>query len=328
MREVLEAEARRRVGQVLGGQWTLLRYLDLGGMAAVFEGIGADGVGVAVKVLHGGYAGHAEVRKRFQEEAYVANRLGHPGTVRVLADGVLADGTAYLVMDLLRGVSLETALERRGRIEPAAALWITDAVLDVLATAHAHGTIHRDIKPPNVFLTRSGEVKLLDFGLARLKERSLRGELTAEGTVVGTAAYMPPEQARGNRDKIDARTDIWAVGATLFRMLTGRAVHTGKGNERLFQAISNAAPPLRDVAPELPPSVCRVVDTALQFGSANRWPTAEAMRAAVQHSLTELGPAGRLDARRTLLTELAALGQVEQEEEDLGLSVLLETDET
>jgi serine/threonine protein kinase len=233
-------------------------------------------------VLHPMFADVEEARTRFLQEGYVANRVGHSGAVKVLDDDQLADGTPFLVMELLEGESLEARLNKRTTLTPAAVAFAADRVLDVLWSAHAQGIIHRDIKPGNIFLTRDQQVKVLDFGLARVREGAFKGKPTRPGMVLGTVSYMPPEQARAKRELIDARTDLWAVGATMWRALTGQYVHEGRSpQDRLLAAISRHAPPIHSVFPELPPAYAAVVDRALQFQIADRWTDAREMRRAL-----------------------------------------------
>ena len=203
-------ESRARVGQK-ARKWSLDRLLDVGGMAAVYLATHRNGNKVAIKVLHRQYAAMPEAKERFLREGYVANKVEHPHAVTVLDDDELDDGTPFIVMELLIGHSLESRLRERGRLSPAETLYIADKILDVLAAAHGRGIIHRDIKPPNVYLTTDGNVKVLDFGLARVLEKNDAMSLTRSGTIVGTASYMSPEQARGKRSLIDHRTDLYAV---------------------------------------------------------------------------------------------------------------------
>jgi serine/threonine-protein kinase len=279
----LAQKAQERVGQVFAKKWNIDRLLDIGGMASVYAATHRNGNRVAIKVLHRSFAQDGDVKQRFLEEGYVANKVGHPGAVQVLDDDTLDDGMPFIVMELLAGESLEARLKRDHVLSPGLVLFIGDRVLDVLASAHDKGIIHRDIKPANIFLTQDGNVKVLDFGLARVRERSLKGSLTRTGMVIGTASYMPPEQARGKRDLIDARTDIWAVGATLWKSLTGRHVHSGDTvNERLLAAMSQKAPSIASVVPSLHRAIILAVDKALEFQMADRFDDARAMQWAVR----------------------------------------------
>jgi serine/threonine-protein kinase len=162
----------------------------------------------------------------------------------------------------------------------------------VLAAAHDAGVVHRDIKPGNVFITSLGEVKILDFGLARAKELSFPGSTTRTGMVMGTASYMPPEQARARWQLVDARSDIWALGATIFRTLSGRFVHLGATtNDRLVAAMSQNARSLATVCPDAPRSLIDVIDKSLAFQKQDRWPDARAMQNAIRACARDLAPA-------------------------------------
>jgi serine/threonine-protein kinase len=278
--------ARSRIGVVLREKWRLDGLLGFGGMAAVYAATHRNGSRVAVKVLHNELSTNALVRQRFLREAYIANSIGHDGAVKVSDDDTAEDGSAFLIMELLDGETLE---ERRirfgGRLGEDEVLSLADQLLDVLVAAHAKGIIHRDIKPENIFLTRSGQVKVLDFGIARLRELSSASNATKAGSTMGTPAYMAPEQARALWDEVDARTDLWAVGAVMFILLTGHGVHDGRTtNEVLLSAMTKPAPPLATVEPNIAPSVARAVDTALAFEKGARWPDAATMQEATRRA--------------------------------------------
>jgi serine/threonine-protein kinase len=282
--------ALARVGQVLNAKWQVDRLIDIGGMGAVYEATHRNGRRAAIKMLHARFALDPEIRKRFLREGYVANKIDHPGAVAILDDDIAQDGSAFLVMELLAGESLAGALTKAGGTLPATdALAIAGQVLEVLAAAHAHGIIHRDIKPANVFVTKTGHAKLLDFGLARIRDGALSLIPTAVGVVMGTAGYMAPEQARGQSDRIDARSDIYAVGAVLFRALSGRRVHE-KANafDMTIAAMKDPAPSLASVLPGAPPGLVRAIDRALAFDSAQRWQSAKEMFEALRAAYDEL----------------------------------------
>jgi eukaryotic-like serine/threonine-protein kinase len=284
------AVALKRVGQTLNHKWTIDRLVDMGGMAAVYAATHRNGKKVAIKMLHPFIAAHADVRERFLREGYVANQVEHPGSVSILDDDITPDGAPFLVMELLDGDSLEAWMNKTGGTLPLPdVLAIADQVLDVLGAFHARGVIHRDIKPGNLFVTKPGLVKVLDFGLARLRDPKFTAAPTATGIVLGTASYMPPEQAQGKGAEVDSRSDIFAVGAVMFRALTGRPIHDAKGaTERLFQAMKDRAPSLGIVAPHIPTWVVGVVDKALAFDKKDRWATAELMRKAVRDTFAQL----------------------------------------
>jgi serine/threonine-protein kinase len=275
-------EAQNRVGEV-ARKWTLDRLIDVGGMASVFEATHRNGNKVAIKVMHRKYAENADAKERFLREGYVANKVGHDNAVTVLDDDQLDDGTPFIVMELLEGHPLEAYVRGDRRVSPAQALYVADQVLGVLASAHDNGIIHRDIKPGNVFITKDGTAKVLDFGLARVLDPGNDWSATRTGTVIGTTSYMSPEQARGKREAIDHRTDIFAVGAMLFRCLTGHNLHAADNPmDRLLKAMTDEAPSLGKVMPEAPADLVQLVDKAMAFQKKDRWPDARAMQAALR----------------------------------------------
>lgn len=170
--------------------------------------------------------------------------------------------------------------EKRSRVPVGPALAIVHQLMDILAAAHAKSMVHRDIKPANLFITRDGQLKVLDFGIARVRDAASSAQhATGTGLVLGTPAFMAPEQALAKSQEIDARTDVWAAGATLFTLLTGRNVHEGdNGQQVLIRAATSPAPLLASVDPDAPRSVTELVDRALAFDRSQRWSSAEVMR--------------------------------------------------
>jgi eukaryotic-like serine/threonine-protein kinase len=253
-------------------------------MATVYAATHRNGNRAALKVLHEQLSREEDTRARFLREGYVANAVGHPGVVHVLDDDVSESGAVFLVLELLEGESIETRRLRFGGALPIdEALEIADQALDALGAAHEKGIVHRDVKPDNVFLTKDKKVKLLDFGLARMKDA--QAETTKTGVTMGTLEFMPPEQALGRRDDIDARTDVWAVGATLFTALTGEYVHEASTlHEKLTASATQRARPIRTLAPHVPPGVAYVIDRALQMEMADRWPSAREMQKALREA--------------------------------------------
>jgi serine/threonine-protein kinase len=281
-----DPRARERVGSVLDEKWTLERILGAGGMGAVYAARHRNGARGAVKVLHPELARRPDVRERFLREGYAANRVEHRGAVQVLDDDIIKDGpdegTAYLVMEILEGESLEERMDREPPITEPELLAILDDVLAVLEAAHQNGVIHRDLKPANLFLNKDPAghgVKVLDFGLARLEE--FRSG-TSAGLALGTPSFMAPEQALGRQREIDARSDLFAIGATAFMILANRGVHDADGVLELVARMGTLpAPKLRDVAPHVSAELAAVVDRALEFKREDRYPSAAAMRADV-----------------------------------------------
>jgi serine/threonine-protein kinase len=251
-------------------------------MGAVYEATHRNGRRAAIKVLHTRFARDPEVRKRFLREGYVANKIGHPGAVAILDDDTAEDGSPYLVMELLEGESLAGWLQRvGGRLPVNEVLAVAGQVLEVLVAAHGNGIVHRDLKPANVFVTRAGHAKLLDFGLARIRDGALSLIPTAQGVVMGTAGYMAPEQARGTPDQIDARSDLFSIGAVIFRAMSGKRIHEKQtAFDMTVAAMKDQAPSLATVLPEAGPLLVAAVDRALAFDKSARWQDARALRAA------------------------------------------------
>ena len=294
-----DERAQERVGSVLNDKWTLERLIGIGGMAAVYAGLHRNGARAAIKVLHPSYARRKEVRERFLREGYAANRVSHSGVVKVLDDDVIDSGPdqggAFLVMELLEGQSVEDRLERGPPIGEGEVLSILRAVLDVLESAHKAGVIHRDLKPENLFLARDAEkpsapprIKILDFGLARVTEGG--SGRTMAGMAIGTPSYMPPEQASGRVHDVDARSDLFALGATAFRILANRTVHPAEGAMAICARMAREpAPKLRSVAPNVSEKTAAAIDRALEFDRDDRWPSAVDMRVAVDDAIDALG---------------------------------------
>jgi serine/threonine-protein kinase len=281
----LEVRARSQLGAVLGGKYRLDALLGVGGMAAVFAATHRNGNRVALKLLHPELMLSTEALKRFLREGYVANRVEHRGTVRVLDDD-RDEKTAFLVMELLEGETVASLVERSGNtLEPRRVLAIADQVLDVLTAAHDKGIVHRDIKPENLFLTHDGTLKVLDFGIARVREGSPSVTLTRTGSAFGSPAYMAPEQAAGRAREIDARADLYAVGSTMFGLLSGQFVHEAESaHEMVILTATRPARSLASLGIDFPRPIVDVVDRALAFERDARWSEARAMRRAVREA--------------------------------------------
>ncbi len=277
--------------RILAGRYRLGRLIGEGGMGAVYEAEHIDlGAVVAVKLLSDRLLGDADAVERFRREARAAASIRHDNVVRVTDSGTDEEGTPFLVMERLHGESLGSLLKRHRRLPAEAAAAVAQEVLRGLEAAHAQGIIHRDLKPGNVFLSWEGEerlrVKLLDFGISKL----LGGvsELTAEGAIVGTPHYMSPEQLRGRLD-LDPRSDLYAVGVLLFRMLAGKLPFEGKRPQELYQAIlQGRRRRLEALRPDLPEALHAVVDRALRTAREARFSSARQMREALKAALPEL----------------------------------------
>jgi serine/threonine-protein kinase len=288
-------------GAILSGKYRIEGVLGEGGMAVVYAVTHLRNTArLAVKVLHEGSGLKGHVRARFVREGKVANSVHHPGAVQMIDDGVAEDGSPYLVMEHLNGACVDKM--GAGGVPLSAALNIAYQVLDVLRAAHANGIVHRDIKPANLFVLRDGRVKVLDFGISRLHDGAEPFDSVATGSVMGTPFFMAPEQARANTSEIDNRTDLFAVGATLFTLISGKYLYTGDDARQVMtQAATQPARSLACVAPGTPQAVIDLVARALAYDSAARWESAEAMQAAVREVHERLcGPIG-FEALATLL---------------------------
>ncbi len=276
-------EAERRVGAMLRGKWRLEKLLGVGGMAAVYVGVHKIGRRDAIKILHPDVAASPELRARFEQEAHAVNRFVHPGAVEIRDIDKAEDNAPFLVMELLEGEPLTDRAQRDGGMAPDEVLRITDELLDVLAAAHAQGIVHRDIKLDNLFLTREGKLKVLDFGIARVRDAGQNHPrpLTRVGATLGTLSYMSPEQIKGG--DIDGRADLFSVGATMFRLVARRRLHeAGNESELLIKMATVQAPKLASVAKDAPPGLCLVVDRALKIDRNDRYPDATTMQADVR----------------------------------------------
>ena len=259
------------------GPYQIVNLVGVGGMGEVYRARDSRlRREVAIKVLPPGYGDDPELLKRLAREARTAGQLNHPNIVAVYDVGS-EDGVEYVVMEMLEGETLGSKLES-GRLSPRKALDYAAQIAHGLAAAHEKDIIHRDLKPDNIFITRDGRVKILDFGLARENRPEdiltrLSSRLTTPGMVMGTAAYMSPEQARGQ--VVDHRSDIFAFGVTLYEMLSGKLPFEKETAVETMTAIINGEPQeLAELVPGLPPVVYRVVSHCLEKSPDQRFQSA------------------------------------------------------
>src|SRR5213595_3438195 len=274
-----------RLSQALGSSYTLEGEIGRGGMGVVFnardERLKRQ---VAVKVLPPELAFREEIRLRFLREAETAARLSLPHVVPIHSVGEGPDGLVYFVMAYVDGESLGAKLKRRGRLPPEEARRIMLDTADALGAAHALGIIHRDVKPDNILLEGSrGRVVVTDFGIAKaLSSTTGSATLTATGVAIGTPHYMSPEQAAGDRE-IDGRSDIYSLGVVTYQMLAGELpfqAPTVPGI--LMKHITERAPLITDRRPEVPEDLAACVMRSLEKDPEDRWPTADALRRALE----------------------------------------------
>ncbi|WP_395690375.1 Stk1 family PASTA domain-containing Ser/Thr kinase [Nocardioides sp.] len=275
---------------LVGGRYELGELLGRGGMAEVRKGTDTRlGRVVAVKRLRTDLASDATFQARFRREAQSAASLNHPAIVAVYDTGEepAADGSGvsqpYIVMEFVAGRTLRDILREGRKILPERALEITSGVLSALDYSHRAGIIHRDIKPGNVMLTPSGDVKVMDFGIARaISDAS--SAMTQTAAVVGTAQYLSPEQARG--ETVDSRSDVYSAGCLLYELLTGRPPFVGDSPVAVaYQHVREPAVPPSDHDTELPPEVDAIVMKALAKRVEDRYQSAAAMRADIERYL-------------------------------------------
>jgi serine/threonine-protein kinase len=282
-----------RVGGIVAGKYRLERLLGVGGMGAVYEAVH---IGVerrfAVKIMKREAADAPDSAHRFMQEAKAAAFIRHPNIVDVFDVGATDDGSLYMVMELLSGRSLHAALND-GPLTIELAATIACEMLRALASAHKAGIVHRDIKPANVFLLETNDggigVKLLDFGVAKFAQEGTPA-VTQSGAIVGSPLYMAPEQVMAERD-VDGRADVWAVGATLFEMLTGRPVHPApSASAAAVRIVTESAPSVRSLRADVDPALDALVARALTIARAGRFASAEEMLAALETHGSSLAP--------------------------------------
>ncbi len=256
-------------GQTLDGRYRVERLLGKGGMGAVYFGrhlvIGRE---VAIKFLHAELATDEDVVKRFYREAQAAAAIRHKNIIDVFDVGVASEGEPYLVMEYLEGEDLASMIKRVGSFDLAAACGILEPVLLALAAAHEKGIIHRDLKPENIFLAQFDNepttIKLIDFGISKFVQAGDKSRLTQTGVLLGTPAYMSPEQAKGGGAGVDTRTDIYAMGVILYEMLTGELPFKGEHyNELLINVLTEQPMSPRDANPMFPAEAEDLVMTTL-----------------------------------------------------------------
>jgi eukaryotic-like serine/threonine-protein kinase len=265
-------QQRRR--RVLNGRYEIEELLGQGGMARVFRGTdGVLGRSVAVKVLSPQYAGDDQFVARFRREAQAAAGLNHPNIVSVYDTGSQGD-VHYIVMEYVEGRTLRDVIRQDGPILPERVSEIGQAVARALASAHEAGLVHRDIKPGNIMLTRDGEVKVMDFGIART---STGDTLTQTAAVLGTASYLSPEQAQGAT--VDARSDIYSLGCVLYEMLTGRPPFTGDSPVAIaYKHVREDPVPPGRINQDVPDSLEAVVMKSMAKNPENRYQNADELR--------------------------------------------------
>jgi serine/threonine protein kinase len=253
--------------------YKILEHLGGGGMGIVYKAqdLKLDRL-VALKFLPPDLTCDPEAKQRFVHEARAASALQHHNICTIHDIDETAEGALFIVMDLYNGETLKQKIDR-GALQINEAISLAVQIAQGLSEAHCAGIIHRDIKPANIFITTAGVVKILDFGLAKLSGKTL---LTKTGSTMGTAAYMSPEQARG--DSTDARTDIWSLGVVFYEMVSGQRPFTAEYENALIYAILNVDPkPISALRPEIPPEVERCLTKCLARNPEDRYSNVEGL---------------------------------------------------
>jgi len=281
-REQIEA----LVGQTIGNKYRIERLVGSGGMGAVYEALNLSiNKRIALKFLFREDGLDAAMAARFQREAEAASAVESDHIVQIFDAGTSEDGRPYLVMELLDGEDLRQQLKREGRLPLGVTLEIAEQLLRTLGRAHQSGIIHRDLKPENIFICKRDDaalfVKIVDFGISKVTSQH-EGTLTREGTVLGTAHYMSPEQAQAFAD-IDGRADLYSLGAIVYEALAGRPPHLGRTYEAvLILACTTAAEDIRAHAPDVPDALAAVIAKSIARDRTHRYQTAQEFWQALQ----------------------------------------------
>lgn len=292
------------IGSELEGRYRILRRIGIGGTGVVFEAACLhDQSTVAIKTLRPCFVDHIDLGRRLQREGEVARRVRHPGIVPVIDEGILHDGSPFIVMPLMHGESLSRMLLRTPTLELQTVAAIASRVAAILHSAHCSGYVHRDVKPEHVLLNRSATgdltVHLLDFGVCSSERAPGEERKREQGKVFGTPTYASPEQASGMVN-IDGRADLFSLGIVMFESLTGRVPFSGATvSKLLLRIIREDAPRVRDIDPNIDPAIDSLVACMMARTPAERLPSARAVaRALAPHvgdrKITERQLAGQL----------------------------------
>ena len=292
------------LGKIVDGRYRVIELIGRGGMGVVYkvEHLRMGKI-AAMKVLHRDLADDPEVGQRFEREAAAVSRLDHPNTVQVFDFGT-TQGALYLIMEYVRGADLARVIDRDGPMPFARAAPLLTQILGALAEAHEHGIVHRDLKPDNVLITRSTGgrdfAKVLDFGLAKMIGPGVQPDVSERAQIVGTPYFMAPEQIRG--DEVDARTDVYSLGALMYRLLTGTHPYQAKtAIGVLTKHLTSELEPPSQRAPGagIQGPIDAIVRQAMAKDPAERFQNAAAMATAIEHAYAELvGDSARLAAAR------------------------------
>jgi serine/threonine-protein kinase len=299
-------------GYLIAGRYRLIRLLGEGGMGSVWAAVNeAFGRNVAIKIMLRAVAADPTAMERFHNEARICGTIRHPGIVDVLDVGQTEDGSPFLVMELLEGEPLDGVLRRTGTLRPLDILPVVRDVARAMSLAHERGVIHRDVKPANIFLHRlpNGQIiaKILDFGISKVPTHPGGPKVTQADVLVGSPAYMSPEQAAG-RVELDPRSDVYGLGVILYEALSGRLPFLEATNNALIIQIAvHEAPPLGTVVSGLPKPVLELVKASMDRDRDARIGSATALAERIEATLAMLGASPSL-----ALPDPASLGRGSQ----------------
>ena len=280
-------------GELIQSRYRLQRLLGSGASGSVWaarnELIDRD---VALKIMRPDVAEDAVALQRFFNEAKASGRVRSPSIVEILDLGQAEDGSPFLVFELLEGEGLDEKLRREGTVAPETMMEMLVGVARALEMAHAQGIIHRDLKPANIYVSRgvNGQpvAKILDFGISKVFDTGHNFALTRTGTVVGSPAYMSPEQAAGRED-IDGRADIWSLGVVMYEALTGTLPHQAANyNQLMVRILTQDCDPVTTRKPDLPQSVSAIVDACLKRERDARTSNAGTLASQMEGALREM----------------------------------------
>jgi eukaryotic-like serine/threonine-protein kinase len=264
------------VRHAFGGKYQVDREIGRGGDARVYLAVNRAGRKVALKILHPEFL-ESVAADRFLREIKLVSRLNHPRIARLLDSGE-RDWFVYLAMDFIEGQSLREVLRGGRRLSATDTIRVACDLLDALEHAHQFGIVHRDVKPENVIISPDRGAVLLDFGIARAFVTSVSKEITRAGLTVGSSSYMSPEQINADQ-KIDGRSDLYSLGCVLFECLTGRPPFIWRKEAVVLQLhLTEPAPDVRSMRPDVPPSLASAIDKALAKRPGERWQSATEMR--------------------------------------------------
>lgn len=289
-------------GATLDGRYRLSRRIGVGGTGVVFEARNlATGLPVAVKTLRPCFVAHVDLGRRLKREAEVGLRVRHPGIVACLDEGVLRDGSPYVVMPLLQGESMARVLQREKRMAVDDVSVVVSRVAAILHSAHCAGYVHRDVKPEHILLSKTAtgdlSVQLLDFGVCSSASAPVDERRREQGKVFGTPTYVSPEQAAG-KPNVDGRADLFSLGIVMFEALSGRLPFAAQTVSKLLLRIMREdAPALSDVVPDVDPCIDALVGRLLARDPGERLPSARALSRALAPYVSD---------RKTIERRLAA----------------------